>query len=79
MKVQIDAIILSMNTTTTLHVQGMTCGHCERAVTQAVRRIDPQAQVTIHRAEQQVQITNPSVSLPSLVAAIEQEGYHVKV
>ena len=26
-------------------VQGMTCGHCERAVTQAVQGVDDQAQV----------------------------------
>ena len=26
-------------------VQGMTCGHCERAVTDAVLELDPQAQV----------------------------------
>ena len=25
----------------TFVVQGMTCGHCERAVTQAVQRVDP--------------------------------------
>ena len=27
----------------TLQVEGMTCGHCERAVTQAVQQIDPAA------------------------------------
>jgi copper chaperone len=30
-------------------VQGMTCGHCERAVTQAVQRVDPAAEVKIDR------------------------------
>ena len=28
-------------------VQGMSCGHCERAVTQAVKSVDPQAQVKV--------------------------------
>ena len=37
-------------------VQGMTCGHCERAVTRAVLQIDPQAQVKIDRAANRVEI-----------------------
>ena len=30
-------------TTQTLTVQGMTCGHCEKAVTTAIKTLDPQA------------------------------------
>ena len=42
-------------------VQGMTCGHCEKAVTQAVQSLDPQAAVTIDRpaGKVQVQSTQP--------------------
>ena len=40
----------------TLEVQGMTCGHCERAVTQAVQQIDPAATVRIDRAQNRVDI-----------------------
>jgi copper chaperone CopZ len=29
----------------TFNVQGMTCGHCERTVTQAVKSVDPAAEV----------------------------------
>ena len=31
----------------TFTVTGMTCGHCEKAVTRAVKQLDPQAEVTI--------------------------------
>ncbi|MEN9780755.1 MAG: Heavy-metal-associated domain, partial [Pseudomonadota bacterium] len=30
-----------MSNTQTFQVQGMTCGHCERAVTQALKSVDP--------------------------------------
>ena len=40
--------------TQTHNVQGMTCGHCERAVTQAVQQIDPAATVRIDRAQNRV-------------------------
>ena len=33
----------------TFNVQGMTCGHCERAVTQAVKTVDPPAEVRPER------------------------------
>lgn len=57
-------------------VQGMTCGHCERAVTQAVRQADPQAQVSIDRAagRVEVQTTQPREAIAQAIAA---EGYQV--
>ena len=60
----------------TLQVEGMTCGHCERAVTQAVQQIDPAATVRIDRAQNRVDIdsTQPRAAL---AAAIAEEGYTV--
>lgn len=57
-------------------VQGMTCGHCERAVTQAVKALDPQAQVQIDRPSGQVTVQSPLAREP-LAAAIAEEGYTV--
>lgn len=57
-------------------VTGMTCGHCERAVTQAVRGVDPQAQVQIDRAQQCVQVQSDEPR-EALRKAIEEEGYGV--
>ena len=57
-------------------VQGMTCGHCERAVTRAVLQIDPQAQVTIDRAANRVEVQS-SQPRESVAKAITEEGYQV--
>jgi copper chaperone len=57
-------------------VQGMTCGHCERAVTQAVRSVDPQAEVTIDRASGQVRVQSDQPG-QAIANAITQEGYPV--
>jgi copper chaperone len=58
------------------NVQGMTCGHCERAVTQAVQQVDPQAEVTIDRASGKVEVQSTQPR-ESLVKAIAEEGYTV--
>lgn len=57
-------------------VQGMTCGHCEKAVTQAVRSVDPQAQVTIDRPAGKVQVQT-SQPREAIAKAIAEEGYEV--
>ena len=62
--------------TQTFNVQGMSCGHCERAVTQAVRSLDPQARVVIDRAAGKVEVDS-SQSREALSAAIVEEGYTV--
>ena len=57
-------------------VQGMTCAHCERAVTQALQEVDPQASVQIDRAQGKVEVQS-SASRDALAAAISEEGYTV--
>lgn len=59
-------------------VQGMTCGHCEKAVTTAIKLVDPQAQVTIDRAQNRVEV-NTTQPRDTLAAAIREEGYQVAV
>lgn len=58
-------------------VQGMTCGHCERAVTQAVQQVDPAAQVAIERATGAVEVTS-NQPRAALAQAITEEGYRVE-
>ena len=57
-------------------VTGMTCGHCEKAVTRAVKQLDPQAEVTIDRAADTVQVQS-AAAREALSDAIAQEGYAV--
>jgi copper chaperone len=58
------------------NVKGMSCGHCEKAVTQAIRTLDPQAQVQIDRQQDRVQVQSDQ-SRESLATAIADEGYAV--
>lgn len=67
-----------MNTPTPqqFSVSGMTCGHCEKAITQAVRQLDPQAHVLIDRAHQRVDVTSAQPR-EAIAQAIREEGYAV--
>ena len=60
----------------TFTVAGMTCGHCERAVKNAVQQLDPQAQVNIDRAANRVDIDSTQTR-EDLAKAIAEEGYGV--
>jgi copper chaperone len=60
----------------TFTVTGMTCGHCEKAVVQALQQLDPQAQVSIDRAQNRVQVESTQPR-EALAKAIAEEGYAV--
>ena len=60
----------------TFTVTGMTCGHCEKAVTQAVKQLDPQAEITIDRAVNKVEVDSTQAR-DLLAKAIAEEGYAV--
>jgi copper chaperone len=57
-------------------VTGMTCGHCERAVTRAIKQVDPQAEVTIDRNHNKVEVQSQQARA-TLAQAIAEEGYAV--
>lgn len=57
-------------------VQGMSCGHCERAISRAIQQLDPQAQVQIDRAQGQVTVQSEQPR-SALAAVITEEGYAV--
>ena len=57
-------------------VTGMTCGHCEKAVTAAIVRLDPQALVEIERSANKVQVQSDQ-SHEALAQVIVEEGYVV--
>ena len=60
----------------TFTVTGMTCGHCEKAVTRALTQADPKAQVTIDRAASKVEVHSDRPR-ELLAQAIAEEGYMV--
>ncbi len=57
-------------------VTGMTCGHCEKAVTRAVQQVDPQAKVQIDRLQNRVEVESTQAR-DALAHAIAEEGYTV--
>ena len=59
-----------------LTVSGMSCGHCERAITQTLQQLDPQAKVDIDRLRSSVRVDS-SQPRDRLVQAITEEGYAV--
>ena len=58
-------------------VTGMTCGHCEKAVTRAIKQVDPTAEVAIDRAQNRVDVQSEQPR-EALVKAILEEGYQVR-
>jgi len=57
-------------------VQGMSCGHCASAVTQAVRSVDPQAEVRVDLPTGKVEVRSGQ-DHAAIARAIEEEGYKV--
>lgn len=57
-------------------VTGMTCGHCEMAVTRAIKQLDNDAQIKIDRTQNLVEIKS-SQTREALASVIRQEGYAV--
>ena len=57
-------------------VEGMTCGHCEKAVTRALLALDAQANVVIDRAQNTVQVDSEK-NREALAQAIAEGGYRV--
>lgn len=67
-----------MSTITTVHVSGMTCGHCVAAVTEEVSKIDTVTDVSVDLASGKVEITSGAALDPSAVtAAVDEAGYEV--
>ncbi len=57
-------------------VEGMSCNHCAKAVTQAVKQLDPQAQVQVDLASKKVEVESAQPR-EAIAKAIADEGYAV--
>jgi copper chaperone len=57
-------------------VQGMTCGHCVKAVTHAVQLLDNAAAVSVELDSGEV-VIDSGLPRERLVEAIREEGYTV--
>lgn len=61
-----------------LAVQGMTCGHCVRAATQAIQALDPQAKVEVDLAKHSLQ-AQTTLTPEQVIDALAQEGYQAQL
>ncbi len=61
----------------TFDVQGMTCDHCVRAVTEAVQAIDAHAQVDVDLSAHRV-VVQSDRPREVLAKAMASEGYQVR-
>ncbi len=68
-----------MSTTTTITVDGMTCGHCVSAVKSEVGKIQGVTDVSVDLPSGQVTIVGEQAPDPEAVrAAVEEAGYEVR-
>lgn len=58
-------------------IPSMSCGHCIRAVTEAVQSVDAQAKVQVDLAQHQVTVET-SQQRAAIVAALAEAGYPVQ-
>lgn len=59
------------------NVQGMTCGHCVKAVTNAIQGEDPAARVEIDLPAGQAKVDS-ALSARRIVELIVEEGYQAQ-
>jgi copper chaperone len=60
------------------NVQGMSCGHCVNAVTQAITALDASAQVEVDLKDGTVRVESSQPTEP-LLEAIREEGYSAEI
>ena len=59
-----------------LQVEGMSCGHCVKAVTRSVQDVDSNAQVDVDLASKTVRVQS-GAELNAVKEAIAEAGYTV--
>lgn len=59
------------------NVEGMTCGHCVKAVTNAVQREDAAAEVKVDLAQKQVSVKS-EMPAEQILGLIRDEGYEAR-
>ena len=60
------------------NVQGMSCGHCVRAITQVLQAEDPAASVRIDLAAKEVGVES-RLTDEQVISLISAEGYEVQL
>jgi copper chaperone len=63
----------------TLNIKGMSCSHCQRAVTNALKELEGVENVEVHLDQGTADVTYDSskVSIDKMKEAVEEQGYDV--
>ena len=64
-----------MAKTIELEITGMTCDHCVKAVTNALKDVTGASDAVVSLEKKQATVTADLVDLGALIAAVEEEGY----
>lgn len=64
--------------TTTITVEGMSCGHCEQTVEEALQEISGVTDVTVDRENERASVDSDA-DPTTLVEAVEDAGYTARV
>lgn len=63
----------------TLQVNGMSCGHCVKAIEESVGKLSGVANVTVHLSDGKVDVEFDSskVTLETIKETIDDQGYEI--
>lgn len=59
-------------------VENMTCGHCVRAITQAIVEVDPNAKVEANVAQKEVRVET-TLDENQVIVLLNDEGYSAQI
>lgn len=62
----------------TMMVEGMSCGHCEMAVKNALKEVDGVQDVNVDLSTGKVEVEGDNLLDNLLMEAVEEAGYSVK-
>jgi copper chaperone CopZ len=69
----------AMAKTIELNVTGMTCDHCVRSVTNALKDVPGVSEAVVSLDEKKATVTGDEVDVAKLIAAVEEEGYEATI
>lgn len=68
-----------MAKTIELDVTGMTCDHCVRSVTNALKDVPGVSDAVVSLEDKKATVTADDVDIAKLIEAVEEEGYEAAV
>ncbi|MEV7815205.1 heavy-metal-associated domain-containing protein [Streptomyces flaveolus] len=76
--VQVHGVGVGVGVTTTYKVSGMTCGHCETAVSKEISALDGVTAVTAVAETGEVKVTSTApLDQEAVRAAVDEAGYEL--